>query len=108
MKLMEHLFRRSTVVLLALATMALSPLATASLLAQEHRGGEANLVVPDLGNADFFGFNGRTLLTLGLIVCALGLVFGLTIYKQLKNMPVHSSMLEVSELIYETCKTYLI
>jgi len=46
-------------------------------------------------------------LLFGLVICALGLAFGLTIYSQLKNMPVHSSMLEVSELIYETCKTYL-
>ena len=37
----------------------------------------------------------------------LGLLFGLSIYSQLKNAPVHSSMLEISELIYETCKTYL-
>ena len=52
--------------------------------------------------------NGRTLLQLGLIVCVLGLVFGLVIYSQLKNLPVHKSMREISELIYETCKTYLI
>jgi K(+)-stimulated pyrophosphate-energized sodium pump len=45
---------------------------------------------------------------LGLVVCALGLVFGMTIFRQLKRLPVHRSMLEVSELIYETCKTYLI
>ena len=51
---------------------------------------------------------GRTLLMLGLGVCVLGLVFGLVIYSQLKNMPVHSAMREISELIYETCKTYLI
>ena len=52
--------------------------------------------------------NGRTLLMLGLGVCVLGLVFGLVIYSQLKNLPVHASMREISELIYETCKTYLI
>ncbi len=52
--------------------------------------------------------SGRTLLLLGLGVCVLGLVFGLVIYTQLKNLPVHKSMLEISELIYETCKTYLI
>src|SRR5690242_19059183 len=51
--------------------------------------------------------NGRSLLLVGLVVCALGLVFGMTIYQQLKKLPVHKSMLEVSELIYETCKTYL-
>jgi K(+)-stimulated pyrophosphate-energized sodium pump len=71
-------------------------------------GGEANLVLPDLGTVDFQGVNGRTLLMGGLGVCLLGLVFGLVIYTQLKNLPVHRSMLEISELIYETCKTYLI
>ena len=71
-------------------------------------GGEANLVLPDLGLVEFQGINGRTLLMGGLVVCVLGLVFGLVIYMQLKNLPVHRSMLEISELIYETCKTYLI
>ena len=54
------------------------------------------------------GINGRTLLLAGLAVCLLGLLFGLVIYQQLKKLPVHRSMLEISELIYETCKTYLI
>ena len=44
----------------------------------------------------------------GLVVCALGLLFGLVTFTQLRNLPVHQSMLEISELIYETCKTYLI
>ncbi len=70
---------------------------------------EANLVIPDLASKDFVGgMSGRLLLMIGLGVCALGLAFGLVIYMQLKNLPVHRSMLEVSELIYETCKTYLI
>ncbi len=73
-----------------------------------HRGGEANLVLPDLSTETFQGINGRTLLMGGLLVCLLGLGFGMTIFMRLKNMPVHRSMLEVSELIYETCKTYLI
>jgi K(+)-stimulated pyrophosphate-energized sodium pump len=73
-----------------------------------HKGGEANLVLPDLGQVSFLGgINGRTLLKSGLLVCALGLLFGLSISTQLRNMPVHKSMLEISELIYETCKTYL-
>jgi K(+)-stimulated pyrophosphate-energized sodium pump len=73
-----------------------------------HAGGEANLVLPDLNTATFLGgIGGRTLLMAGLAVCALGLVFGGVIYSQLKRMPVHKSMLEVSELIYETCKAYL-
>jgi K(+)-stimulated pyrophosphate-energized sodium pump len=75
----------------------------------EHHGGEASLVLPDLGKVTFLGsLPGSTLLTAGLVVCVLGLVFGLVIYRQLKSMPVHKSMLEISELIYETCKTYLI
>ncbi len=71
-------------------------------------GGEANLILPDLGKVSFLGIDGHTLLYSGILVAVLGLVFGLVIYKQLQNMPVHKSMLEVSELIYETCKTYLI
>src|SRR5213596_3010358 len=76
----------------------------------EHKvGGEANLIIPDLSQVSFFGgIHGRSLLMGGLLVCALGLLFGLVMYSQLKRMPVHQSMREVSELIYETCKTYLI
>ncbi len=71
-------------------------------------GGEAELILPDLSQATFIGgINGRSLLMFGLGVCALGLLFGLAIYMQLKNSAVHESMREVSELIYETCKTYL-
>src|SRR3954465_9894933 len=73
-----------------------------------HHGGEATLVVPDLGSVEFRGVNGRTLLMGGLVVAALGLVFGLMTFNQLKNLPVHIAMREVSELIYETCKTYLV
>src|SRR5437868_1877966 len=72
-----------------------------------HHGGEATLVVPDLGTVDFRGVNGRTLLMGGLVIAALGLLFGLMTFTRLRNMPVHSAMREVSELIYETCKTYL-
>jgi K(+)-stimulated pyrophosphate-energized sodium pump len=74
-----------------------------------HAGGEANLVLPDLGQVTFLGgIDGHTLLLAGLLVSGLGLLFGLTIYRQLKHLPVHQSMREISELIYETCKTYLI
>jgi K(+)-stimulated pyrophosphate-energized sodium pump len=75
-----------------------------------HRaGGEANLVLPDLSQVQFIGgIDGHTLLTSGLFVTLLGLAFGLVIFVQLKKLPVHRSMLEISELIYETCKTYLI
>lgn len=82
-----------------------------SAFAQEpHRaGGEANLKLPDLSQVTFLGgTNGRTLLMVGIGVSLLGMVFGLMIYTQLKKMAVHKSMLEISELIYETCKTYLI
>ena len=73
-----------------------------------HAGGEASLVLPDLSVVSFHGINGRTLLMSGLVICAFGLLFGLMTFAQLKALPVHASMLEVSELIYETCKTYLI
>jgi K(+)-stimulated pyrophosphate-energized sodium pump len=78
-------------------------------VAQESAGGEASLVLPDLAQATFFGaVNGRHLLLAGLAIVFLGFVFGMTIFYHLKNLPVHRSMREVSELIYETCKTYLI
>jgi K(+)-stimulated pyrophosphate-energized sodium pump len=78
------------------------------MMAQEQAGGEANLHLPDLRVATFLGgINGHDLLLGGLLVSALGLVFGLVIFVRLRKMPVHACMLEVSELIYETCKTYL-
>ena len=70
-------------------------------------GGEASLVLPDLGQVSMLGYNTRTLLVLGVGICMLGLLFGLVSYSRLQKLPVHRSMLEVSELIYETCKTYL-
>jgi K(+)-stimulated pyrophosphate-energized sodium pump len=71
--------------------------------------GEAELKLPDLSQATFFGaIDGRSLLMFGLVVCALGFVFALVIYQRLRKMPVHAAMLEISELIYETCKTYLL
>jgi len=77
-------------------------------LMAQGEGGEASLHLPNLDSATFLGgIGGRSLLMFGLIFCALGMVFGLIIYMRLKNMAVHKSMLEVSELIYETCKTYL-
>ena len=74
---------------------------------QSRGGGEANLVLPDLSLGDFLGVSGRDLLMGVLVVCALGLLFGLLAYKNLRDLPVHQSMREVSELIWETCKTYL-
>src|SRR3989440_223621 len=90
------------------ALSALGAAALALLLPAAARADEARLVLPDLGSVQFLGMSGRSLLLLGLIVCALGGVFGLVVYRQLKTLAVHRSMLEVSELIYETCKTYLI
>ncbi|MGH6961050.1 MAG: sodium/proton-translocating pyrophosphatase, partial [Dongiaceae bacterium] len=69
---------------------------------------EAELVVPDLASESFFGLSGHNLLLLGMGVCVLGLLFGWVMYKQLEKLPVHRSMREISELIYETCKTYLV
>ena len=110
--------RRAGVICALLAVLAIL-LVAAPLTAQEavpalpetqhEAGGEANLVLPDLNSATFLGgIGGRTLLTGGMFVCVLGFIFGLLIYTRLRNMPVHSAMREVSELIYETCKTYLI
>ena len=71
--------------------------------------GEADLKLPDLGQAVFLGgIAGPMLLKIGLGVSVLGFLFGLGMYSHLKNLPVHKSMLEISELIYETCKTYLL
>ncbi|HWF38504.1 MAG TPA: sodium-translocating pyrophosphatase [Candidatus Acidoferrales bacterium] len=93
----------------ASAAMVLGTLlGAASAQAQESAGGEANLKLPDLSTVQFFGMNGHKLLTFGLLFCVLGLAFGMVIYVGLKNLPVHRSMREISELIYETCKTYLI
>jgi K(+)-stimulated pyrophosphate-energized sodium pump len=82
-------------------------LATGSALAQ-HKGGEASLKLPDLSSVNFLGMSGHHILMIGLLFCVFGLLFGLVIYMQLKNLPVHRAMREISELIYETCKTYLI
>ncbi|MBS0187182.1 MAG: sodium-translocating pyrophosphatase [Planctomycetes bacterium] len=73
-------------------------------------GGEANLVLPNVGDVKFLNgaVDGHKLLTIGIFVSILGMGFGLWIYSQLKNMPVHKSMLDISELIYATCKSYMI
>ena len=84
-------------------------LAVSGALAQpEQASGEANLKLPDLSSVTFLGMDGHKLLSIGILFCIFGLGFGLAIYSRLKNLPVHRSMLEISELIYETCKTYLV
>src|SRR5690348_420752 len=74
----------------------------------EQVSGEANLQLPDLSSVSFLGMDGHRLLMIGILFCIFGLGFGLVIYSRLKNLPVHRSMREISELIYETCKTYLV
>ena len=77
--------------------------------AQSHQGGEANLVLPNLDDVTFFnGITGHNLLLFGIVICVLGLGFGLAMYMNLQKMPVHRAMREISELIYTTCKTYLV
>src|SRR5271156_379635 len=103
---------RATAALLSFAAALLATLFSTPAWAQPHPagqpGGEADLIVPDLSTVNFFGTDGHTLLLGGILVSLLGMGFGLAMYMQLRNAPVHKSMLEVSELIYETCKTYLV
>jgi len=101
--------RSLTLLLPLLVAVAVLLIAPAHGLAQNAppQGGEAHLILPDLSQATFMGVNGRTLLMAGLGICALGLLFGLFTYNQLRDLPVHQSMRDVSELIWETCKTYL-
>jgi K(+)-stimulated pyrophosphate-energized sodium pump len=101
---------RSAFLSLAAALLAIvfSTPAWAQPEAAGTHGGEADLIVPDLSRVTFFGTDGHTLLLGGILISVLGMGFGLAMYMQLRNAPVHKSMLEVSELIYETCKTYLV
>jgi K(+)-stimulated pyrophosphate-energized sodium pump len=95
------------------AVAALLTVGAATSLAQpagESVGGEAALKLPDLSQVSFFNgsIDGHKLLLIGILFCLFGLAFGMTIFVRLKNLPVHRSMREISELIYETCKTYLV
>src|ERR1700677_1308000 len=95
-----------------LALAALLTVGAASALAQPagEAGGEASLKLPDLSSVSFLNgaIDGHRLLLIGILFCIFGLGFGMVIYMRLKNLPVHRSMREISELIYETCKTYLV
>jgi len=91
-----------------LGVAALMALLGAAATQAQEAGGEAALKVPDLSQVTFLGIDGHKLLLFGIVFCVFGLIFGLAIYSRLKGMPVHKSMLAVSELIYETCKTYLL
>src|SRR5262245_23370138 len=88
-----------SVVLLAASTMGVS-------------AGEADIKIPDLGLVHFevFGrtISGYSILYSGLLICALGAIFGLIQYAQTKKLPVHRAMAEVSNTIWETCKTYVL
>jgi len=94
--------------LAACAAMLSFVLLNAGVACAQSAGGEADLKLPDLSQVNFLGVNGHTLLLWGILFCFLGLAFGMTIYVRLKNLPVHRAMREISELIYETCKTYLV
>ncbi|HZS54513.1 MAG TPA: sodium-translocating pyrophosphatase, partial [Bryobacteraceae bacterium] len=106
----RRLFRFVIAVCAATFLFAANPMTALAQTRPTETGGEANLLIPDLSQATFFGgaVDGHNLLLYSLVIVALGLVFGIVIYGQLKNLPVHRSMLEISELIYETCKTYLV
>ena len=109
-------FRAAKWRFLRLAFMLVSflTLGAVSALAQgEQVSGEANLKLPDLSSVTFldqigWATNGHRLLMIGILFCLFGLAFGLVTYSRLKNLPVHHAMREMSELIYETCKTYLL
>jgi len=99
--------RSSAKVLSAALTLILLN-ATTAFAQPSEAAGEANLRLPNLSAVPFLGMNGHSILLIGILFCCFGLLFGLTIYMQLKKLPVHRAMREISELIYETCKTYLI
>ncbi len=95
----------------SLATLLTFGATTALAQSSGEAGGEASLKLPDLSSVNFLGswaIDGHRLLLIGILFCIFGLGFGMVIYLRLKNLPVHRSMREISELIYETCKTYLI
>jgi K(+)-stimulated pyrophosphate-energized sodium pump len=93
--------------LAVLAVIGAAP-AWAQQPGSEAASGEASLKVPDLSQVSFLGTDGHKLLMIGILFCVLGLLFGLVTYSRLKNLPVHQSMKEMSQLIWETCKTYLV
>ncbi|MGA2694655.1 MAG: sodium-translocating pyrophosphatase [Terriglobales bacterium] len=88
--------------------IAILTLSVSALAQPAEVGGEASLKLPDLSTVNFLGIDGHKLLLIGILFCIFGLGFGMAIYMRLKNLPVHKAMLDISELIYETCKTYLI
>jgi K(+)-stimulated pyrophosphate-energized sodium pump len=108
----KKIFLRTTSLKKTLAMAALLTVGAAAAAAQAsgEPGGEASLKLPDLSSVSFLNgaIDGHHLLLIGILFCLFGLLFGMVIYMRLKNLPVHRAMREISELIYETCKTYLI
>ena len=104
--LVTDLIKKISAVAALLCISAVAALAQPSTEA----GGEASLKLPDLSQVSFLNgaINGHNLLLIGILFCLFGLSFGMVIYMRLKNLPVHRAMREISELIYETCKTYLL
>jgi K(+)-stimulated pyrophosphate-energized sodium pump len=95
--------------LLLLTLLAGNAAAQEAATPTEHRpGGEVNLLLPDLNQGDFLGYTGHQILLSGLVVCVLGLLFGLWSYAAVKKLPVHQAMADVSSIIYETCKAYMV
>ena len=85
---------------LVISLFLISPLAFA---------GEADIKLPDLTQTSFMGgsLGGLTILNIGLVICAIGMIFGWRQYVQTKDLPAHQAMLDVSNTIWETCKTYI-
>jgi len=102
---MLAVLRSARTLAISLAVLGTSALAFAQ---PEAASGEASLKLPDLRSVLFHGVDGHNLLLVGLVFCALGMLFGLVMYKQLKKLPIHRSMREISELIWKTCQTYLV
>jgi K(+)-stimulated pyrophosphate-energized sodium pump len=94
--------------LFGLIAMILPSAAFAADEQPHHAGGEANLILPDLSQVQVLGMSGHSLLMIGLLVAAAGIAFGVLVLNQVKNLPAHKSMTDISQLIWETCKTYLI
>jgi K(+)-stimulated pyrophosphate-energized sodium pump len=69
--------------------------------------GEADIKIPPLDKVQFGGLSGMAILYVGLVICLFGTAFGIVQYKQTKALPVHPRMSDVSNIIWETCKTYL-
>ena len=90
-----------------LKPMLLSPLVLLTASLTPAWAGEADLIVPNLSSVSFLGIDGKTLLLYGMTICVFGFLFGLVQFVSIMKMPVHKAMKDISELIYETCKTPL-